>query len=214
MPYLFPYSTCEPVVEGSQPVSAGVNVLTTLALIGCLGYATTAPVQAVILSYAVISAVHTWSHWQHVPDHLQQRIIHVCFLVSAALTFWMLQSLTGHPVVPVYFWIVLAGLVVADGTAFYNRWYGDFAAILTGLSIVMWVVLGRWTIYPEPVKRMLMWLAAGVTVAVAMLFNEYYNCERMMETAPWPYHAGIEVMGMVLFVGAAGTWLLLEADET
>ena len=62
MSYTFPFSTCEVPQEGAlvaQPVSMGVNLVSTLSLLTAAAYARTTPVCATLVSYAMFEAWHT-----------------------------------------------------------------------------------------------------------------------------------------------------------
>lgn len=135
-------------------------------------------------------------------------MVHALGLIMAFATLWMIQSFT-HAPMPIPFIAVLSVLCVLDVvTQVAER---DIAGMATGLAIFAWVVIGRWAILPAVVKSVMPWLLCGLVLLLALFINEDWNCRRMQEAHPFPYHAVIEVLGEAMFIALALMWLACEA---
>ena len=207
--YRFPFDTCECVSKNpyaAQPFSALINAISTLLLSSlCTLFSPCIEVTAVLSTYAMFEAWHTWSHMQHVPGKLQKRVVHVLGLTMAFVTLWMIQSLSCNAAFTPLFLSVLIVLISLDVVTIITQ--NDFAGIATGLSIFAWVVAGRWEILPVFVRDALVWLLPGVGALLLLFINEAINCEKLLKWRRLPYHAIIEIWGFALFAYVSVIWI-------
>jgi hypothetical protein len=200
MDYKFPFSTCEHPTKHAlvqQPYSTAINALSTLVLFMFAMFARTLPVQTTIIVYALFEAWHTMSHMQHIPGKIQKFVVHALGLSMAFATGWAIQSFTNAPVTMWYIAPIVV-LVIVD-TLVTTLYKNDLLGFATGLAIFAWVVIGHWSYYPTFVKNTVVWLLLGVVILMALFVNEWKNCDRMQKWRVLPYHALIEVLGLVLF---------------
>lgn len=97
----------------------------------------------------------------------------------------------------IYTTIILLLLIIIDITLFLlsNKFY----MILTGLSLPVVIAISYYNLYPKYIKKAIPYLIGLLIIVGIVLINEKINCENMMKYAKLPYHAIIEIIGMVLF---------------
>lgn len=209
MSYRFPFNTCEPLHNGpiAQPISAAINLVSTAVIILlCFVHKPRPAVVGTLVTYAIFEAWHTWSHAIHIPGRVQKRVVHILGLAMAFATLGMIQSLSNHAPLGSCFLTVLALLVAVDALAVTNG--SDLLGIATGLAIFSWVVVGRWQVLPNPVRRALVGVLPGVALLLLLFVNEAANCSALLEWKRLPYHALVEMLGLVLFVWVSHTWIV------
>lgn len=215
--YVFPFDTCE--VAGTdaivaQPASASINAISTAMLVVAASLARTSSVRLTLLCYAAFEAWHTWSHTVHVAGHLQKRVVHVLGLLMAFSTLWMIQSLTRRraPMSPMFVGVLVMLLAVDLAITWTST--VDILGIASGLAVFVWIVCGRWQYLPRHVRRALVYVVPAVGVLLALFVNEAVNCKKMLDAyASFPYHALIEIVGLVLFASISYLWLRWEKME-
>jgi len=211
MSYTFPFDTCEVPSLGSvaQPTSAMINGISTLVLVGASMYATLPAVRTTLGTYALFEAWHTWSHMIHISGPSQKRVVHVLGLLMAFATLWMIQSLTNAPMDAMFTGVLFSLLLVDFAITLSSKM--DIVGIATGLSIFVWIVCGRWKYLPLYVQQSLIYIVPAVGFLLLLFVNEAVNCKKMQGIYVFPYHAAIEVVGLVLFTWLAYLWLLWES---
>ena len=142
---------------------------------------------------------------RHVPGKFQKSVVHILGLAMALLTLWMIQSLTCNAPLTFTCVSVLLLLLALDIAAIVAQ--HDLAGIATGLGIFAWIVAGRWSILPNFVRKALIWLLPAVGILLLMFLNEAVYCESLLKQKPLPYHAVIEIWGLVLFVYVSAIWI-------
>ena len=204
MDFVFPFSTCENVnSSGMQPVSALVNIMTTLILVVCIFISNKMPVKIALGSFAMFEAFHAFSHIKHIPGAIQTNIVHVLGYLMSFATLYAILALGGkrsHGMAQSSI-LILMGLVALD--LYVWIFVKGIYTIFTGLAIFASVVVLNHDILPRLLKRGLPFLLAGLLIIFGLFVNEHYNCERMMRYKEFPYHIAVEIMGLVLFTALA-----------
>jgi hypothetical protein len=192
---MFPTRTCEQVRAGpiQQPWSFAVNIALVLILLAMIP-SLTKPAQIVTITIIIFELFHAFSHARHLPGHAQQYVIHALTYVVAATIFWALY-VTTHSIPP-YWWFAVLLLIIAIDL--YLITSGDFfLSIPSGVALLIWMVIGYPHVFPTSVLVCLVIL--GI-IGIALLYNERYNCKRMMEARALPYHLLIELVTYTSFI--------------
>lgn len=84
--------------------------------------------------------------------------------------------------------------------------------IFTGLSLPVVIVISYYNLYPKYIKKAIPYLIGLLIIIGMVLINEKINCENMMKYAKLPYHAIIEIIGMILFTLLSYVFLQTEKD--
>lgn len=212
--YVFPFDTCELVHTGAmvaQPASASINAISTVMLVAATWIARTSSVRLTLLCYAAFEAWHTWSHIVHIAGHAQKRVVHVLGLLMAFSTLSMIQSLSRRAPMSPTFVGVLVMLLAIDLTITWASTV-DILGIASGLAVFVWIVCGRWRYLPRHVRRALLFVVPAIGMLLAMFVNEAVNCKKMLDvSAAFPYHALIEIVGLMLFASISYLWLMWES---
>jgi len=73
------------------------------------------------------------------------------------------------------------------------------------------LITGLWNVkLPRVVNRLLPILVILFAIIIALIFNEKYNCEAMMNTYVFPYHIAVEILGLIISYLIAYIFILLE----
>ena len=83
--------------------------------------------------------------------------------------------------------------------------------IFTALSLHVVIVLSYYKLYPNEITKAIPYLISLLIIVGFFLLNEKINCENMMKFAKLPYHAIIEILGMILFITLA--YVFLQAEK-
>ena len=71
--------------------------------------------------------------------------------------------------------------------------------VFTALTLPVVIVISYYNLYPICIKKAIPYLIALLIILGLVLINEKINCLNMMKYAKLPYHAIIEIIGMILF---------------
>jgi hypothetical protein len=82
--------------------------------------------------------------------------------------------------------------------------------VFTALTLPVVIVLSYYNLYPIYIKKAIPYLIGLLIIVGIFLINEKNNCENMMKYAKLPYHAIIEILGMLLFTLLAYVFLQSE----
>jgi hypothetical protein len=206
--YTFPFDTCEGSNSGAaiaQPWSFAVNLVSaiTLAALACM--ARTSHVRVLLLVFALFEAYHAYSHARH--TSYGRVVVHVIGYVMSLTMWWVVHRLLQLNSVPTRVFAVVAVAITLDVAAYLMTWGHGLWTIFTGLLVLAAVVAGHWNLMPTWVRVRFGWLLVGMGVLGLMFYNEQRNCRAMLAQRRFPYHAIIEVWGMLLFVILAFTFL-------
>ena len=198
--YIFPFSTCEEVDPASwvaQPWSAIVNALSTIILLAMMFIARSPVVKLALLSYAIFEAWHTLSHIVHIPGESQILIVHILGYIMSFTTLAAIITLSNGKRPPTWFYIGLAFIIITDVGLFLL--VGGLPIIISGLAIFTYIVIANFKLLPAHFYRLVPYFMVGIAILIALFINESYNCQWMMEHRQLPYHALVEIIGLVLF---------------
>ena len=196
MTYTFPGKTCEKVQkEGiAQPVSFSINMVSVLVLVIGSFVASRMPVRIVLLSYALFELWHAWSHAVHIEGTVQYNVVHVLGIIMAVSTLTAIVLLSGKRLEG---WQigVIAGVMLLDILLFLKL-QNTLVSVGTGLGVLVVIMLVCYGMLPEYFQRGLWFLIVGVVGILGLFMVEARWCEQIEGV---PFHALIEVLGLVLF---------------
>ena len=78
-------------------------------------------------------------------------------------------------------------------------WYFLTFMIFTAFALPLIIVISYYKYYPEEMKKAIPYLIGLLFILIIVLLNEKFNCELMMSYINLPYHAIIELLGLILF---------------
>jgi len=210
--YVFPFNTCEVPDNNSlvkQPVSALINLISTIILFYLSTKAKTNMVSFLLFCYALFELWHTISHIVHLENKdLQTNVVHILGYLIAFSSLWSIQQLSGK-VNSMLFYIILTIIVVIDlytWSEIKGMW-----TILTGLSIFAFIIFGSIDKLNPQFQNSLPFFIIGLLVLFLLFVNENINCDKMLEYHIFPYHAIIEVLGLIMFVALSKQFLNWES---
>ena len=195
----FPFNTCEEPNKNkwiAQPVSAFINLLTSLILIYFFFKAKTIIIRLLILAFILFELFHTYSHITHINGTIQSNVIHsLWYFLTFMLLIASIKITKKYP--NIYTIIILIILIIIDINLYLlsNKFY----MIITGLSLPIIIAISYYNLFPKNIKKAIPYLIGLLIIVGIVLINEKINCENMMKYAKLPYHAIIEIIGMVLF---------------
>ena len=207
MSFIFPFSTCEKCNEKGfikQPVSAFINFITVIILLIAITYAKTLPLQLMLLSYACFEIWHTFSHIRHIPGTIQTNVVHILGYAMSFATLYVI--LTFSKSVPgLWFLIFLITAIIID--IYITLHVKGVYTVFSGLLIFVVIVLGNLTSFPSFLRTWIPVLIIFLSILFALFWNEAQNCKKMMDYKVLPYHAMVEIIGLILFTQLA--WIFL-----
>jgi hypothetical protein len=195
----FPFNTCEEPNKKSwvaQPISAFINMITCLILIYFFLQAKTSIIRLLILSFILFEIFHTFSHITHIDGTIQSNIIHgIWYFLSFMVLIASIKITKQYP--NIYTILILLTIIIIDINLFFqaNKLY----MVFTGLTLTAVIVISYYNLYPICIKKAIPYLIALLIILGLVLINEKINCLNMMKYAKLPYHAIIEIIGMILF---------------
>jgi hypothetical protein len=97
----------------------------------------------------------------------------------------------------------------------FHKYVGTVYNAASGINIwIIVLITGLWNVkLPTIVKRLLPILIMLFAVVIALLFNERYNCDAMMNAYVFPYHIAVEILGLIISSLFAYIFLLLELEK-
>jgi hypothetical protein len=195
----FPFNTCEEPNKKSwvaQPISAFINMITCLILIYFFLQAKTSIIRLLILSFILFEIFHTFSHITHIDGTIQSNIIHgIWYFLSFMVLIASIKITKQYP--NIYTILILLTIIIIDINLFFqaNKLY----MVFTALTLPVVIVISYYNLYPICIKKAIPYLIALLIILGLVLINEKINCLNMMKYAKLPYHAIIEIIGMILF---------------
>jgi hypothetical protein len=196
----FPFNTCEEPNKKAwvaQPVSAFINMITCLILIYLFLQAKTIIIRLLILSFILFEIFHTFSHITHIEGTIQSNIIHgIWYFLSFMLLIASIKITKQYP--NIYTILILLTIIIIDMRLFFmpNKLY----MVFTALTLPVVIVISYYNLYPIYIKKAIPYLIALLIILGLVLINEKINCLNMIKYAKLPYHAIIEIIGMILFI--------------
>ena len=199
MDYKFPFDTCEtPNKTGiAQPYSALFNVINCFVIIFFL--VKTKNIYAFILlsSILIFEIFHVFSHCVHIKGNIQTNVIHfLAYLINFSF-FSLFYNYTNT--LPHYgFIIYLLLLICFDIYSIFNL---SIVYYFASQSIIfVSLLLFYYPLFPKYIQNAINTIIILVIAIVGLIFNEKYNCNKMLEAYPqFPFHILIEILGIYLF---------------
>jgi hypothetical protein len=208
----FPFNTCEEPNKKAwvaQPVSAFINMITCIILIYLFLQAKTLIIRLLILAFILFELFHTFSHIKHINGTIQSNIIHgIWYFLSFMVLIASIKITKQYP--KIYTILILLTIIIIDINLFFqpNKLY----MIFTALTLPIVIVISYYNLYPIYIKKAIPYLIGLLIIVGIFLINDKNNCENMMKYAKLPYHAIIEILGMILFITLANVFLQTEKD--
>jgi len=201
MSFTFPHDTCEipsSAIGIAQPFSFGVGIITIFILSWFIYNAKTIESKVLLTSLLLFELFHVYSHFVHVQDFIQSRIIHgLAYLVNATL-LWALSSSTQHFPSP-WFLLLLTGIIALDIYAYFNFPLSAYVSTQILLFATITLYFLRWI--PTTIKQWIPWLICAMILVIILEINEQINCTSLMQWAPWfPWHIFIELAGLAAII--------------
>jgi hypothetical protein len=210
--YVFPFNTCEVPDNNSlvkQPASALINLISTIILFYLATKAQTIHVSFLLFCYGLFELWHTFSHVVHLKNkHMQTNVVHILGYLIAFSSLWCIQELSGK-VNSRLFYKILAIIVLIDLYTWVE--IKGVWTIFTGLSIFAFIIFGSIDKLSPQFKDILPYFILGLLLLFMLFVNENINCDKMLEYHIFPYHAIIEVLGLIMFVALSKQFLHLES---
>ena len=207
----FPFNTCEKPNKKSwvaQPVSAFINFIQVIILIYFFLKAKTVIIKLLILTFIAFQLFHTYSHIKHIDGSIQTNIIHsIWYFLSFMVLIASIKITKKYP--NIYTILILLFIIIIDINLFIKKI--NLYMIFTALSLPVVIVLSYYKLYPIYIKKVIPYLISLLIILGIVLINEKVNCENMMKFAKLPYHAIIEILGMILFITLS--YVFLQAEK-
>lgn len=200
--YLFPFHTCERPYAISnhvaQPYSVLVNLISCFILIYALFTSRNRYIQFFFGTLFVFEMVHTYSHYRHLPNKIQLKIIHMLAYLVNITYLLVFVNITGR-IPPIQILVIYFVLVLLDLKFFSDqKFIGYFTTQLLIISLT--------NIYFYPIvshiipKQYLIAFVTLILILILLFLNEMYNCEKMLNHMLFPYHVIVESIGVIIFV--------------
>ena len=207
--YVFPFNTCEVPDNDSlvkQPVSAVINLISTIILFYLATKAKTTHVSFLLFCYGLFELWHTISHIVHIENnkYLQTNVVHILGYLIAFSSLWSIQQLSGK-VNSMLFYKILAIIVLIDLYTWVE--IKGVWTIFTGLSIFAFIIFGSIDKLSPQFQNSLPLFISGLLLLFILFVNENINCDKMLKYHKFPYHAIIEVLGLIMFVALSKQFL-------
>jgi hypothetical protein len=165
------------------------------------------------LSLFIFQAYHAYSHlfWSKNENSLEHvYIIHaISYIIIVALII-AISFISGEPPnIPIIITAIMVDLYI------FMKYVGTVYNAASGINVwIIVLITGLWNIkLPIVVSRLLPILIMLFAVVIALLFNERYNCDAMMNAYVFPYHIAVEIMGLIISSLFAYIFLLLELEK-
>lgn len=170
--------------------------------------AKTVIIKLLILTFIAFQLFHTYSHIKHVNGAIQSNIIHsIWYFLSFMVLIASIKITRKNP--NIYTILILLFIIIIDIYLFIKK--KNLYMIFTALSLPVVIVLSYYKLYPNEITKAIPYLISLLIIVGFFLLNEKINCENMMKFAKLPYHAIIEILGMILFITLA--YVFLQAEK-
>jgi hypothetical protein len=205
--YTFPFQTCEKPKKGiAQPYSALLNAMNCVMILYFLVQTKTISTTLLLFSIFCFELFHTFSHTIHVPGSIQINITHfLSYCINFAFLFFFYNYTHKSPSFMFLFYYLC--FIIIDLIIFFNLniIYSIFSQALLFLSILFYY-------YPYlsyNIQNKIHILFFFVLIIIGLFLNEKYNCKKMLNFYPLPYHTLIEIVGILLFYLICSTFYKL-----
>jgi hypothetical protein len=183
--------------------------MSVLVLVAFLFKAKTLPFKMVIAGLIVFEAMHTYSHFVHVPGNIQQNSIHLIVYYIILTTIFALSQ---HKPLSSEIIFVFAIMFLVDIYIYmrvkkiYMIISGSLLYVLIFTILYYRLHLTSKTITPVIILMVL------IMVTILCIINEAINCHKMLHSYKFPYHAIIETLGVFIFATMAFVYCMIETE--
>jgi hypothetical protein len=196
--YAFPFDACEKLKEGiiKQPVSAAINIISCIIILYFYYYAKTNAVRFLFGTFFVFQLWHAFSHTYHIQGNIQANVSHIISYLISLGTLYAILNLSKSTLSNLKI-IIISLLIIID--IYVWVFIGGVWNIITNLSLLAFIIFSSYNKLPKFFRKAIPFLAIGLIILFALELNEAYNCEKMLEYMDFPYHAFVEIVGLLLF---------------
>lgn len=112
----------------------------------------------------------------------------------------------------IYLIIILSLIIIID---LYILIYSTskLYMIFTAFMLPIIIVIFYYKYYPDIIKKSIPYLIILLFVVISLILNEKFNCKVMISYANLPYHAIIEILGLILFTMLGYIFLKSEKND-
>ena len=156
--------------------------------------------------YCCFELYHVFSHTIHIPGSIQINVTHfLSYCINFAFLFFFYNYLKFLPGSLFLFYYLC--LIIIDIITFFNMnvVYYIFSQAMLFLSVLFYY-------YPylsKVIQQKIHSLCFFVLIIICLFLNEKYNCKKMLDMYPLPYHTMIEIVGIFLFYIICSTFYKL-----
>ena len=210
MEYTFPFDTCEQVCENcvaQQPYSTAINAISTLVLTFFLFKAKTFKFKLVIAGLVAFEALHTYSHYIHIPGNTQQNALHIIvyYIIGTSIIALSDNKPLSNLLISAFVTLFLIDLYIYLKV---KKVYMIMSGSL--LYVIVFILLYNRLELPKKTHALVIKLLALIVVIAGLIVNEAINCRKMMGIYAFPYHILIELLGLVMFSLMASVYCNIE----
>lgn len=153
-------------------------------------------VKLMFFSFVLFELWHSFSHSFHISSEIQTLISHILnYCMSFTILFTILVLSNTYISTTLIF--ILLIVIIIDLYVFVK--IKGFYTILTGLSIISIILVSQYYKLSKLFQRMIPIILLLLLIISLLFINEALNCQKMLKLYNFPYHAIIEIIGLILF---------------
>jgi hypothetical protein len=195
--YTFPFHTCEKPKKGiAQPYSALLNAINCIMIAYFLLQTKNQSTFLLLFSIFCFELFHVFSHTIHIPGSIQINITHFLTYVMNIAFFYVFYCYT--KIIPGYLFLLYILLLVCADIYSYLH-FTILYYLLTQSILFISLLLYYLPLLPNYVQSSIYKIIGLISIIILLFLNETYNCKKMLDFYPFPYHSFIEIVGIFLF---------------
>ena len=195
---LFPFNTCEKPKESgiAQPYSVCINIVSCLIILYYLVQSKSISSFCFVFSFLCFQVFHAFSHSIHIPNSIQNNVIHVIAYFVNLFQFNLFYQYTHH-FPGIWFLVSLFFLVWIDLSLFF--FMDSLYYILSQIFIFLFIILSFYRYFPRFLKKAVFSILFFSVILSLLLVNEKINCSRILDWIPhFPLHIFVELIGLII----------------
>ena len=195
--YTFPFHTCEKPKKGiAQPYSALLNAINCIMIAYFLLLTKNQSTFLLLFSIFCFELFHTFSHIIHISGKIQTMISHfLSYAINFSFLFFFVHFTNKVP--SFTFLLYLFIISVFD---IYSLFYLSIVFYILSQAVIMISLLVYYYPFlPKIIQHSLFKIIGLISIIILLFLNEKYNCKKMLDFYPLPYHTLIEIVGILLF---------------
>jgi len=206
--YTFPFNTCEkPKKKGiAQPYSALLNAVNCVMILYFLVQTKTHYAAILLFSIFCFELFHVFSHTIHIPGSIQINITHALTYIMNASFFYLFYCYTKKIPGSLFLFYIIT-LIFVDIYSYLNL--SIIYYLLSQSILFVSLLLYYLPLLPKYVKTSIYQIIFWISIVILLFLNEKYNCKKMLDVYPLPYHTMIEIVGIFLFYIICSTFYKL-----